>query len=227
MPASRAPRRSRDDDERARERAPKVLAIAQIRDRPATVLPSAESRSVVRHLRQRPDNPGAPPLRRPGRRRLPPGTRSSCTVVEKRWPTRGGRCRSRCCTVTPIAATWGSTTTVRRCSTGRWPVRVRPLKTWPTSPPALWNPVCVGRSNVIWCATTSTSSAPTVAPTSPRPPRGISTGSWSSPPISRRRFTVVFAERLQRDESMRPVLERAVTAVRDHDAFDRLRRLLA
>jgi fructosamine-3-kinase len=37
-------------------------------------------------------------------------------------------------------------------------------------------------------------------------------------------FTVVFGQRLQSDETMRPALVRAVTAVRDHDAFARLRR---
>ena len=38
--------------------------------------------------------------------------------------------------------------------------------------------------------------------------------------------TVVFADRLQTDASVRPVLERVVAAVRDHDAFARLRRQL-
>jgi aminoglycoside phosphotransferase (APT) family kinase protein len=37
-------------------------------------------------------------------------------------------------------------------------------------------------------------------------------------------FTAVFAERLQSDGTMRPALARAVAAVRDHDAFGRLRR---
>jgi hypothetical protein len=37
-------------------------------------------------------------------------------------------------------------------------------------------------------------------------------------------FTVVFGQRLQADETMRPALERAVTAVRDHDSFAGLRR---
>lgn len=36
--------------------------------------------------------------------------------------------------------------------------------------------------------------------------------------------TVVFAERLQSDETVRPALERAVAAVRDHESFARLRR---
>ncbi len=37
-------------------------------------------------------------------------------------------------------------------------------------------------------------------------------------------FTVVFADRLQSDDTMRAALSRAVTAVRDHDAFGLLRR---
>ena len=37
-------------------------------------------------------------------------------------------------------------------------------------------------------------------------------------------FTVVFGQRLQADQTMRPALERAVAAVRDHDSFARLRR---
>jgi len=37
-------------------------------------------------------------------------------------------------------------------------------------------------------------------------------------------FTTVFAGRLQSEDIMRPALSRAVTAVRDHDAFARLRR---
>jgi hypothetical protein len=37
-------------------------------------------------------------------------------------------------------------------------------------------------------------------------------------------FTVVFADRLQSDETMRAALARAVAAVRDHDSFARLRR---
>ena len=37
-------------------------------------------------------------------------------------------------------------------------------------------------------------------------------------------FTVVFGQRLQSDDTIRPALERAVAAVRDHDSFARLRR---